>query len=788
MDSLADALTWYLTLMAVSWAVAPLVAILCGSLPDRGTGITRPIGLLVLVLPTWWLASLDLVPYTTAGLWATLVVVAVAGYGLAWRAGALGRRWLGAMLVAELIGIAAFALYVWFRGHQPAIVQTEKPMDSLMLASSMRTEEIPPPDPWFAGEPINYYYLGYLINGAVARMAGVAEGVAFNLALAGTFAATVAAASSVAFNVVRRFASLGRSVAAGLLAVVFVVWAGNTKSYVEFLRDPSFQLDQWWWLGLGWDSSRVIDDGVSNNPISEFPSFSFVLGDLHPHVMALPFVCMALGLAVNLLLRSLPAGLRIPAAAPPVEAADHEVATVSRSTWLTVGVTGGLVGSLYALNSWDLPTYGLVAAIAVVLALPAATVRQRLLGVVLLGAAALVAWLPFYVAFSPPVGIGAGELPGWLDGIPLVSTLVTTIAPVTGERTGFGEFLLIFAIPTVIAVAFLTASLTLPGRRRYESIRATELLIVVAVLVVLTLVAQTPVLLVAGLIVLAGLEVIRREGAITVRTVAAGLFALGFLLLAGTELFYIRDVFGNRMNTVFKIQYQVWVLIGIASALALLTLWGDARRFSAGARLAVRPVLAVATALAILLLSVYPIVSGQRYSEVYEDLGWSSLDGQAFAREAFPDEMAAIDWLNANAAWDARVLEAPGCAYGRLDWVPANLVSAYSGRSTWMGWPNHEGQWRNGVEPFYSEIDLRTSNVPDLYADPAAAMTAPYDFDYVFVGIAEREGIPQADGRTPCADSGPFDIDDDAFIAAGWQPVFTQGDVVIYGRTDNASS
>ncbi len=779
METLADALTWYLVLIAISWGVAPLVAILCRSLPDRGAGITRPIGLLVLVLPTWWLASLDLVPYTTTGLWATLAVVAVAGYALAWRAGVLDRRWLAAMLVAELIGIVAFAFYVWFRGHQPAIVQTEKPMDSLMLASSMRTEQIPPPDPWFAGEPINYYYLGYLINGAVARMAGVAEGVAFNLALAGTFAATVAGASSVAFNLVRRFASLGRAVAAGLLTVIFVVWAGNTKSYVDFLRDPSFQLDQWWWSGLGWDSSRVIVDGADPG-INEFPSFSFVLGDLHPHVMALPFVCMALGLAVNLLLGSLPHGLRARYDGSPVEGSQPSSGSVRNATWLTIGASGGLVGSLYALNSWDLPTYGLVAAIAVVLALRASPIRQRIAGVVLLGAAALVTWLPFYVAFSPPVGIGASELPSWLDGIPLISTLVTTIAPVTGERTGFGEFLLIFGVPTVIAVVFLAASLSLPGQRRYESIRASELLIVVAVLVILTLVAQTPVLLVAGLIVLAALEVIRRDGTISVRTIAAGLFALGFVLLAATELFYIRDVFGNRMNTVFKIQYQVWVLIGIASALSLLTLWGDARRFSASVRFAVRPTLAVGTALVILLTSVYPIVSGQRYSEVYEDLGWSSLDGQALAATEFPDEMAAIDWLNANAAVDARVLEAAGCSYGDLNRVPASPVSTYTGLSTVIGWPGHERQWRNGVQPSFTEIAPRTNEVAQLYADPTAAWNSPFDIDYVFVGVGERKGFQF--NNENCDDSGPYDIDDNAFIAAGWQVVFTQGGVVVYGR------
>ena len=72
METLNDAFRWYVVLLAVSWAIGPMVALLCCRLADRGAGMARPIGLLVLVLPTWWLASLGLIPFTTTGLWVTL--------------------------------------------------------------------------------------------------------------------------------------------------------------------------------------------------------------------------------------------------------------------------------------------------------------------------------------------------------------------------------------------------------------------------------------------------------------------------------------------------------------------------------------------------------------------------------------------------------------------------------------------------------------------------------------------------------------------------------------------
>src|SRR5690606_35664924 len=49
-----------------------------------------------------------------------------------------------------------------------------------------------------------------------------------------------------------------------------------------------YPTEYWFW----WEGSRVIP-----GTITEFPFFSFLLGDLHPHVMSLPLVLLATGFA-----------------------------------------------------------------------------------------------------------------------------------------------------------------------------------------------------------------------------------------------------------------------------------------------------------------------------------------------------------------------------------------------------------------------------------------------------------------------------------------------------------
>ena len=230
----------------------------------------------------------------------------------------------------------------------------------------------------------------------------------------------------------------------------------------------------WWW----WHASRVIHDkdllGNSIEVIDEFPFFSFLLGDMHPHVLALPFAILAVALALNLLLGArswtarsaeawkLEAGN---AAVHPTGAGTGEASSFKfqvSSFWSMLGDATGLgapgiilyaiaLGALAFLNTWDFPIYVGLAMLALGVGLALAdrlswgAVGRAVAGGIVLAVLGWLLYLPFYLGFQSQLG---GILPNLLF------------------PSRFSQFFVMFGLFLLVAVFFL-AQLTreLPGRR-----------------------------------------------------------------------------------------------------------------------------------------------------------------------------------------------------------------------------------------------------------------------------------------------------------------------------------
>jgi len=705
-----EALRFWALIELIGLGATPLAGVFLARLPGAGLGFGKALGLLLVTWLIWLGGSSTLVPYDALS--AVLWIALVCGLGLlAWVHGRRVRRvlarpeprgWLARrrrrrlavrsnlepdplrrrlFWGAEAVFLVAFAGMALLVAYSPDVWNTEKPMDMAFLNAANRATTFPPEDPWLAGAELNYYYLGQLAMAVLVRLTAVAPDHGYNLAVAALFALTAAALFTTAATLWAAARGAHGASRAGLAAVALVLVAGNLEGARRLIAEGG-PLRTYDWFSV----TRVIDD-----TINEFPSFSFLLADLHAHVLALPFTLLALAFVMQIVLHG-------PRLAP-------------RGRALREGAACALaVGFLYAVNAWSYPVLAGMLALALVAWLrdprsePARPAAVRWLLLVL--AASVLLMLPFHLSFDPAargvglVGEGRG-FAGWLRDAGLLY----------GSLAGLVAF---------AYVGRLTATRH-PGRNAAW--------IVVAALFAGSLLAALEVLHVA---LLAVALLVALGALLSARTAAPArllwlLTAGGVACLLVPELLYVRDEFDGgplyRMNTVFKLGFQAWLLLGLAAvgALAWRAEWLPRRRL--------RWTLGPLAALLVAAASVYPVAGTYARKDAFSRA--PTLDGLGWLRDRAPGDVGAIEWLNEAAADGDVVLEAVGEDYSGFGHA---RISTFTGLPTVLGWPGHELQWGH-------QVGTRREDVATMYRSPttgaAAELLRRYRVRYVVVGPLE---------------------------------------------------
>jgi YYY domain-containing protein len=831
------AVRWWGALLLLGTAVTPLAYRLLPALADRGYAFSKMLGLLLVSYAFWLLGSLGFLANDLGGiLVALLIVLGLSGWAVRGHF-TLFRQWLQAnwqqILLTELLFLAIFALWVWARAQNPVISGTEKPMEFAFLNAVGRSATFPPVDPWLSGFAISYYYFGYVMTSVLARLAFVPEAIAFNLGIAWLVAGTAVGAFGVVYNLIAAQAGPNLRGYGRLLAVVAALalpLAGNGNILFELLHSSGSGSDEMWrWLDIRdingpaqereelrfwwwWRSSRVINEyslagaPTDPEPIAEFPGFSFVLGDMHPHVLALPFAFLSIAVAYQWF-----AGVRrikkpdeseeedVP---PPFWHAGQQLLTAIGLP--LYGLTVILLGGLSFLNTWDV-------LIHLFIFLGAFTLNQwRHEGWSwgLIGRAALVAgglvipafllYLPFYLGFSSQAGppyllptlVRPTRLVQFLImfGLPLIPLTTLIVALLARQRLRHlrkgllvaGGLLLSLLLLALLLGWIIAASaagagrliglanelgLALPPRPEAEIAAGWG---VTAVLTILPALLQVK-LAFPGVVLLLSLLI---GGVVMVWNEMLGngedspvvngserrhdplpfvllLLLTGALLTLGPEFVYLRDNFGVRINTVFKFYYQAWVFFGVSALFALFYLWQRFRR-GLGAVLPVGATAVYAFLFAVGLLFPYYGVTSRaaefRGRTDAPERGAPTLNGLAHLERFNPDEYEAIMWLRENVAGTPTILEAVGGQYSNF-----GRISAGTGLPTVLGWAGHQYQWRGSDTP---EPGVRDPAVREIYEAPrwegsaAADWLDQYDVAYIYVGQQERTAYG-ANGRIP---------------------------------------
>jgi YYY domain-containing protein len=714
-----EALTWYVIVQVAAIAVWPLVARALPALEDRGWAVAKTAGVLCIAWVAWLVCMLSPVPFTQATLVVVLVLVGCASWTVAVRVPAAPLEhtfeWLRAkldvLLSLEALFACAFVLFSVLRSHAPEIQGTEKPMDMAFLNGFISAQRLPTQDTWLAGFGVPYYYFGYFVLACVAKLTATPAAMAYNLAAATVPALTAVGLASVAWTLARAAGVHAAWATAGAaLATAFALFCGNLSTFLDWLvsrgwLSPSVgtalgishfadgvQPGIWppttglWWF----HASRIIPN-IQPDGIDEFPFFSALLSDLHPHFVALPFELLVLALGVvHVLSRG---------------------ATL-RSLW-TQGLAAIALGALLVLNTWDIAPFWLLYIGLSLMGALHCTWRWRWPAAVATPFVGAALYAPYFVGYSsPPLGLG--------------------IVP-DEMRTYLSSMLVLFAWAIAALGALGLWMRWCIGDRRGWRVTAIGAVAGVALALVREPTLGLLVALVAALVPWPG--VLDRFMPAAAATVAIGAFAAAMLL--GVELVYLDDVFHSRMNTVFKFHENAWLLAGLAGGVGVALIGHFTRRvrwlalLAAGAFCAcglVYPASAVATR-----LSERP-----PYGVTLDGLQWLSVD-----------DRTAVRWLGQQNGPSGRAVIAEGVPEGGGEYNPmAGGMATYSGAATVIGWLGHELQWR-GPRP---ELSARMGDMARLYRDASPeemrTILDRYAVQYVVVSDLERRAYgDQVDSR-----------------------------------------
>ncbi|MFA5367179.1 MAG: DUF2298 domain-containing protein [Dehalococcoidia bacterium] len=737
-----DALIWLVAVEALSLIALPVTLVLFKTLPDRGYAFGKALSILLVSFALWFLSSIHVLPNTRWAIFLVVIFLAICACVLFWRRRSDIKEYLSGnrnvVIATEVIFISAFFLYAFVRSYNPEIAYTEKPMDFAFLNAIMRADYFPPHDPWLSGFNLNNYYFGHMMMATLTKFTGVSAAVSFNLSLALIFALAAAGAFSIVYNLVKMcHKGFKTAVGFGVIAAVFLLILGNLEGALEMgyahgmgsegfwnwvgikgletpYNSPHWYPSQFWWW---WHASRVIAPVGGIDTITEFPAFSFLLGDLHAHVLALPFALMSLAVILNLFAAGEPLGLG----------------------WLKKNIAPFVImivciGALGAIHTWDLLIYLFIFVAAVWIQARISHSTERwwrgwgLISVIAIGGAILF-YLPFYLNMSSPVnGISLWKGPD---------------ARILHQVILWGLFLF-------IGVSFIMAQVLRGGKAaswRVGAITAGAMFFLWAAWAVavaatgggadigLRFAYSIPPIVLLTAVSVAIFAAMRKDRADTGIIFVLLLIFTGLLLVYGCGLYYVNDGWFGRMNTVFRFYYQAWILFALASAFGLYYIyrhWRVSRRRGYFIKAGWWFVLTLLLAGSLL----YPLAA--TFSRTNAFSNDSTLDGLAYLRISNPSEYEAISWMNGNIDGAPVILEAVGAAYGSY-----GRVSMMTGLPAVLGWEQHERHWRGWTEPGSDvETSARREDVNFMYTSHDAVqvreLLKKYDIAFIYVGQLER--------------------------------------------------
>ena len=620
--------TWWMLAFLMGMVAMPVTGRLFAGFEDKGWMFSKVLAITVTGFLTWFLVTAKILPFTAATCIGVSVVCAV-GCGVLYHfQGKNGIDCFPSGKVdliygEEILFFIFFLMWTYFAGFRPQAYGTEKFMDYGFMEAMMRSTTLPARDLWYSEGTINYYYGGQYFAVFLTKLTGSKVELTYNLMR--TFVA--AFAFVLPFSLVRQM-SVDRlkgsltgkkrclPAVAGIIAGLSVSIAGNMHYVVYSKIIPWLQklqgkeADSYWFP----DATRYIGYNPvneSDKTIHEFPCYSFVLGDLHAHVVNVMFVTFLVGMLYAWM-------KKIRSAGPEPEKQDVRDFWLKQLLMPHILLAAVLLGMFQWTNYWDFVIYFVVTGGVVLIA---NIIRfegkvTRILAVTIAQAVEIIAVsylviLPFTLKFETMV-----------QGVALAQ-----------HHSLWYQLLILWGLPVFLTVLLIISVLTekLKGMKHKSLYRLLEAV-----------------------------------SAPDLFAVIMGLCAIGLILIP--EIVYVRDIYENgnaRANTMFKLTYQAYILFGMTMG------YGIYRMLVVSKQKIIRIFSGIGLFVLIWTVGYFGNAVHSWFGEVWNPSNYQGLNATTFLETDFPQDAAAIRWLKDNIEGSPVVLEANGDSYTGYERVSA---------------------------------------------------------------------------------------------------------------------
>jgi YYY domain-containing protein len=702
---------WWGTLFLVGTIAYPITKQLFSRWFDRGYLFAKAVGMALVTYLVYLFGILHVVPFTTISIGIALGVTFLIGLWINLavyteekpRRRALIRKGI-ILFIEEVFFFAALLLWSWVKGHEPSIHGLEKFMDYGFTQSILNSRYFPAPDMWYAGTPINYYYFGHTVMAMLTRLSGLDLAYTFNLMLATIFAFTLTMSFSIAYQLIGTIRGVGKRMHlwGAILTAYILTLGGNLQTLYAFTKGytgdnpPPFWTLFWKFSELGRISEGLDKYWYANATrfipytIHEFPSYSFVVSDVHGHVLSIPFVLLAVALLIVC--------FGDISQDENTESGPSASLGVSMNYgWLRLGFYGILVAILLMTNALDGPIYlGLFLMLYVLHNFK--FIRQwrkhwkpiliQTGGVIFVAGLASIPFMAHFTSFVSGVAVNC----------PIAPLANTRFGPILFEgvekcqHSPLWMMVILWGFFIYCGVWLLTRIFNFKVTLRSKTKK----------LLMNSKYTQTQLLLVI-------------------------FFLFSVALIIFPEFFYFKDIYPMhfRSNTMFKLGYQAFMLFSLVSGYTIVFFLKNS------ARKVTRILFFLFLIPQLFLVCIYPYFSVRSYFDSLRT--YKGLYGLTWMMEQYPSDYASIMWLKSQSS-SSVIVEADGDSY--TDYA---RFSAFTGLPTIVGWPVHEWLWRGSydvVAPRREEVrQIYESDDPDITRE----ILGKYKVQYVVVGVLERQ-------------------------------------------------